>query len=184
MVDSARLMAYCRDMKDEDELREVPGYPGYFVTFYGKIKGRSGRWLKPEIDSSGYFRIRCYFGSADRSKRLFVHHAVLLAWVALRPEGYVGRHTPDRDRSNNRADNLAWGTHMDNIRDSLNDGTHVSLNDIRGSKAPAAKLSEIQIIQIRSLLANGLTHQEISNSYNVSRQAITRISSGKSYKTD
>jgi HNH endonuclease len=53
-------------------------------------------------------------------RNVWVHHLVLEAFVGPAPEGKpICRHFPDRDRHNNRLDNLQWGTYLENEADKL-----------------------------------------------------------------
>jgi len=52
-----------------------------------------------------------------------VHKLVAEAFLGQRPPDHVVRHL-NGDPSDNRLANLAWGTHSDNQRDSLEHGTH------------------------------------------------------------
>lgn len=52
-----------------------------------------------------------------------IHHLVLEAFVGPKPLGMYGCHRDD-DPTNNRLDNLYWGTPADNTADCLRNGTH------------------------------------------------------------
>lgn len=57
------------------------------------------------------------YPSLDGDQRMmYVHHAVLLAFVGPRPEGLLTRHL-DGNCLNNRLDNLRYGTKSENSAD-------------------------------------------------------------------
>ena len=80
---------------------------------------KSGEWQKiiPSKDKDGYHRT-----NIDGIRR-YIHHLVLQAFHGPKPEGMECRHYPDRDVNNNRADNLLWGTHKQNVHDQIEMGT-------------------------------------------------------------
>lgn len=64
---------------------------------------------------------------------------------------------------------LRWATHSENEMDKVIHGTI-----IRGSDVKSAKLTEIDVLKIRSL-AQSLTHEEIAKQTKVSRTQVSRI---------
>jgi len=100
------------------------GYPWYEVgddgsvwgLYCGGYVGRARKRLSPKRDRRGYLRVRLANGAYH--KRTFqVHRLVLLAFVGPCPEGMQTRHFPDPDRTNNRLENLRWGTAKENAAD-------------------------------------------------------------------
>lgn len=62
-----------------------------------------------------------YNGSRDYKK---VHHLVAEAFLGPRPEGLLIRHL-NGDGGDNRAENLAYGTHAENAADAIRHGTYM-----------------------------------------------------------
>ncbi|MDJ0323168.1 HNH endonuclease [Cryobacterium sp. PH31-AA6] len=60
------------------------------------------------------------------SARCYVHHLVATAFIGLRPDGQEVCHGPGGS-DDNRASNLRYDTHYANMRDTLDQGTHLSL---------------------------------------------------------
>lgn len=115
-----------------EEWRPIPTAPGYEASSLGRIKsvakgpgrkvGRimsqnpNGRGLYPKVDlTSGGKRI-------SRP----VHRLVGAAFLGPIPEGLETRHL-NGDGFDNRLANLKYGTHTENMQDSIAHGTHVSL---------------------------------------------------------
>jgi hypothetical protein len=95
--------------EDGRDWRPVPGFAGMFASADGQIwSGKTGT-LKLQRGSSngkGYRAVWLWVNGRDRERR--VHQLVTLAFHGLPPSS---RHTPDhinRDRSDNRAENLRW----------------------------------------------------------------------------
>ncbi|MBY0458311.1 MAG: HNH endonuclease [Gemmataceae bacterium] len=76
---------------------------------------------------------------------------VLEAFVGLCPLGCVARHFPDRDRANNRLENLQWGTQSQNQADRIFHGT-----EKRGESCHLAKLTAAAVLAMRGEFDSGL----------------------------
>lgn len=72
---------------------------------------RLAHWTRGSKNSKGYLRV------GIGGKRYFVHSLVLEAFVGPCPEGFECNHK-DRNRSDNRLENLEWVTHQDNCRNT------------------------------------------------------------------
>lgn len=103
----------------------VVGYPSYLINKSGVVIGKSGRPLKPRKmqpsrnGNLAYLMVALYDGTGmqGRSDR-YVHHLVLETFVGPRPEGMEARHL-NGDYSDNRLQNLAWGTKAQNMQDRI-----------------------------------------------------------------
>lgn len=111
---------------DTREWREVPGTNGnYLVSDDGQVwsrprKGTVGGLLTLNQDIYGYFRASIRVSGKQRGG--LVHRLVLEAFVGS-GNGLECRHL-DGDPTNNRLDNLRWGTHAENMRDMVRHGSH------------------------------------------------------------
>jgi hypothetical protein len=54
----------------------------------------------------------------------------------------------------------------------------------RGEKHHMAKLTAVDVAEIRKLLATGMTCQKVTDQFNVSRVAVSSIKVGKSWKEE
>jgi hypothetical protein len=114
----------------------VVGYEGlYEVSDQGRVQSLDrrqvlgahsrfvpGRILRPQVvyDSKGRNPRSQFTLRKDGKSRTFrVHTLVLTAFVGPRPDGMLCRHWPDPDTSNNRLENLSWGTPAENMQDRL-----------------------------------------------------------------
>jgi hypothetical protein len=75
------------------------------------------RPVPPHVNAQGYRHVS--LAGTTRS----VHSLVLEAFVEPRPAGMLGLHRDDV-KWHNHVSNLYWGTHADNARDCLRNGTH------------------------------------------------------------
>jgi hypothetical protein len=71
----------------------------------------------------GYRRVILYKGDGSARRRFLVHRLVCEAFNGPGLPGQVARHL-NGDPLDNRAVNLAWGTQVDNMLDSVSHGTH------------------------------------------------------------
>lgn len=103
------------------EWRPVPDRPGYEASDDGQVRGPTGKVLSTLVRVNGYLRVTV---SRPQGKRADdVHRMVLVAFIGPRPPGMEARHL-NGDNRDNRACNLAWGTHSENMYDQVRHGTH------------------------------------------------------------
>lgn len=106
-----------------------------------------------------------------------IHRLVLEMFVGIRPPGMEGRHI-DGNKLNNRLNNLEWTTHKINELDKYEHGTIMY-----GSKNGYAKLTEVDVIEIRELWKTGeYTQWELAYKFNVYQSCIWSIIHKKSWK--
>jgi hypothetical protein len=158
-------------------IKDIPGFFGYKVDNMGVVwsfkRGYKER-LTPRVrPEDGYLTVTLTKNGKSYTKR--VHRLVLEAFCGPCPEGMETRHTPNSDRANNRLDNLQWGTHSDNIRDSL----------IRicstGKKNKNSKISPFDVRNIIDMIDDGIKVKEIADDYGVSASQIYKVKSEKSW---
>ena len=164
------------------EFVEIPQAPGYDAGTDGHIysrrtKGRVGlrderRRLAEKVDKYGYREVTIYFG--DHRKSFKVHTLVLQAFKGPCPPGMMACHYPDHDRSNNRPDNLMWGTNSTNQIHRREQGTAAA-----GERNHKAKLIAADVAEIRRIYeARGATQQQLAAYYGVTASTIGRIVRG------
>lgn len=117
----------------EEEWRPVPGFEeNYQVSNLGRIRsnplgpGRNhdkGRVRKLNPAGGGYLSVVL---TNRRGKRelVKVHRAVCEAFHGPAPEGKPLVLHSNGDKLDNRPENLRWGSHADNSKDSVIHGTH------------------------------------------------------------
>lgn len=115
-IRAARESRWAR-MDTSEYLREVPGFPAYYVSSGGVVfSGRTGEIQEVfQRDNRAGYKFVWLF-SNGKQRRKYVHALVLEAFVGPRPEGMEGCHFPDPDKSNNHVSNLVWDTHQNNER--------------------------------------------------------------------
>jgi len=127
-----------------EQWRQIKDWP-YSVSDQGRIRSdRSGRILKPGVNTGGYLHVTLTANGKQQNVR--VHKAVLDAFVGPRKKKQECRHL-DRDRTNNYLTNLCWGTTIQNRADQRRHGT-----DMAGERNGRCVLTEKQARDIKRLI--------------------------------
>lgn len=168
----------------EEIWKNIVGYIGlYEVSNLGKVKrfykskrSRPFIILSPGVnDKHGHLFV--HLSKNGIKTKYYIHRLVLMAFIGPCPIGMECRHL-DGNPSNNRLDNLCWGTRKENQDDRILHGT-----DNRGSRCVTSKLNELQVRIIKRLLKdNYLTPKEIAEIFNVHIRTIYGIKNGYIWK--
>lgn len=166
-----------------DGATSVEFAPGYCVTRSGLVYSciNLGNSPKP----NGKWRLlsgSCHPVSGHNmvgvgGKKWYRGRLILTVFVGPCPPGMECCHC-DGNPKNDDIGNLRWDTRSENIKDMFRHGT----DKTRGTKSHFAKLSEQDVIEIRRLCESGVRQLELSNKFGVSRECISVIINGKSWK--
>lgn len=167
-------------------LVDVPNWPRYSISDEGdviskdmcvgakggKLATRKGRVLSLAKKSNGYLCVTLTNGK--KREQILVHRLVALAFHGAPP--YPDAHVlhGDGDKTNNRADNLRWGTPADNHADTEKHG-----HRLKGDTHPLAKLTSAGVLNIR---ASALGASELAREYKVSREHIWAVRRGRIWR--
>ncbi len=128
----------------------IPGWTGYEVDTEGFVwscrnaRGM-GQWhtLKPGL-SNHYPTVWLRSGAGTKTIARYVHHLVLEVFAGPCPDGLEAIHEND-DKTDNRLENLSWGTHDRNCKLRRLNG-----KDKFGEDRKNSKLTNAQVLWIRS----------------------------------
>ncbi len=170
-------------------LKAAAGYPDYFIGADGsvwstmprsfrerRLNSSRPRQLKPTPNSkSGYMSVML---TRDRKHlRIYVHILVLETWVGPRPEGDFQAAHDNGKRSDNRLDNLAWKTRLENDADKIRHGTRQF-----GEDHHAAVMTNEQAAESKRLYATGqYTYRQIADRIGCSSGTIGNLVRNGSY---
>jgi predicted XRE-type DNA-binding protein len=167
-----------------EEWRAVVGHEGeYEVSNLGRLRSLDritvginghtqqtrGRLRKPVLMQNGY----CKYTLGKR-KQCYAHRLVAEAFIGSPPSGTVVCHR-DGDKTNNRAENLYYGTQGENIRDAIQIGA-LALGDARKH----SRLTRATADQIRAMHAQGgKSQREIAMLFGTDQATVSRIVRGR-----
>jgi len=161
--------------------RPIAGYEkNYRITSDGRIfarrrRGSAGGELQLFKDNNGYFIITLCKSCQKKTRK--VHQLVLLAYRGPCPDGLVTRHL-DGNCTNNKIENLKYGTQSENLNDRYGHGTM-----IQGEKIYCSKLTAKQVLEIRKKWDQGDIQQKtLAKDYNVVPSTISAIVTRKNWK--
>jgi predicted XRE-type DNA-binding protein len=159
-------------------IKPIPNFPGYFADTEGNIwsnKLFSTLNKMKQQEQKGYLSVS--LSIKNRSYKRFVHRLILETFVGPCPDGMECRHK-DGTRHNNDLSNLSWNTFSTNQKDRVKHGT-----SNRGERCGTAKLTNLQVAEIRKLLKEKhITQKDIAKIYGVSNPIISRINTGKIWR--
>jgi hypothetical protein len=152
-------------------IKIIPNFPDYEISQDGLVYSiRSDIFLKSVLNK-GYSFVKLWKNKKPYLK--FIHRLLLETFIGPCPNDMEGCHN-NGNPSDNRLENLRWGTRSDNIKDAIKHGTWID--------KPSAKLNELQVRIIRRLLGFGtLKQREIAEIFGVAKTAISRIKTGKTW---
>lgn len=168
------------DIKDNIEVwKDIPGYRGlYQASTFGHIK-RSERILKTR-PCTKYGHLAIGLWENGNRKTYKVHRLIILTFVGPCPQGMETRHL-DGNASNNKLDNLRYGTRSENELDKIRYGTRFQ-PDNRGEKCTTSKLTTQQVLQIRKLYAEQkISYKQLARKFNISASQVHNIINRKQW---
>ncbi len=159
--------------------KDIPDYP-YQVSNLGNVRRVTCdgfRDLVPQIGSRGYAQVG--LSNNGRTRTVRVHKLVATAFLGDTPVGYEVNHV-DTNKLNNRADNLEYLTHLDNVQHAVQ---HNLYRARHGENHYSCKLpdSVVQEIRVR-YIDSKLSQRALASMYGVNQSQISRILSNKTRK--
>lgn len=155
---------------EASNLGRIRSLPRKAMANYG-LRTYGGKILQPTTrKSDGYLVV----GLSAHGKQLqkMVHQLVMGAFGGKPPEGHECCHR-NGVKSDCRFDNLKWGTKKENANDK-----HLHGTTIKGELSPNSKLTESQVIEIRSMQG---TNVAIAKHYGVTDVLIGKIKRRESW---
>lgn len=184
----------------QEEWRPVVGYEKYYsVSNLGRVKRikdgtgntKIGRILKVSQDKLGYGRVGlCVLG--EKQKHLYVHRLVAESFIGTKPEGAEVNHK-NGHKNDNRAHNLEWTTHTENIRHAFSAlGKQNPRGEVwhkihsktipKGRQCYCAKLTESQVLSILAMNQHSVNQSKLARQFSVTQTTIWSILNNKTWK--
>lgn len=148
----------------------IPGFPNYMAGSDGTVwSSLYGNWrmLHPTIDANdtGYCRVGLRVDGRYRYRR--VHQLILLAFVGPCPSGLQVCHDPDPCRTNNRLENLRYGTPKSNSDDQLKHGTRC-----KSERRWNAQFTTESVLRVRALRKTEIFIKDIAKEVGATEAAV------------
>ena len=157
-----------------EERKVVAGFPAYTISNLGIL--RKGEKIIKGSTIAGRGWIQVHLRKPGYQRYTKMHTLVLEAFVGPRPPNMECRHL-DGVRTNNRLDNLKWGTDQENADDRKLHGS-----DPRGEQKKNAILTEVIVLDARKRAANGETAVSIAKELGVSSAMLRSVINGTKWK--
>lgn len=139
--------------------------------YYGN-EGKSGE-VKGHVQESGYVYVMLENGGIKKNCRL--NRVVALMYLP-NPERLRFVNHRDGDKSNNNDWNLEWCSQSGNEIHAYETGLKIGQF---GDSNPAAKITEVQAIEVKKLAVEGsFTQKEIAAMYGIKQSQVSRIKTG------
>ncbi len=148
----------------------------YWISDLGRVANSYGHIMKSHKGCNNEY-MNIQFSSNGKKIQKYIHRLVLQAFKPQPNDKLLSRHMDD-DKSNNRLDNLKWGTHKDNGEDEVRAGKTSS-----GTRNINNKLTETQVQKIRLEYKKNIVGCSIlGKKYNVYPSTIRSIIKRKTWK--
>lgn len=202
-IDNKKRWLSPESMENEVWIR-MEEHPFYFISNYGRVKSddrkvnyschgetNAYRLIKGKIMKLSpivYLMVGLKDSAKEKQRPYPVHRLVAKSFLP-NPENKPFVNHKDGNKFNNyihiREDgsvdfeksNLEWCTSRENI-------DHAVANNLvaYGNRSSKSKLTEYQVVEIKSLLAKGYTCKDIAKKYNVHISTISLINKGKNWR--
>lgn len=155
-------------------MKEIPNYPGYTACENGVIFGRRfSKPLKPGIGVSGYYHVTLC--NSTNQKQFMVHR--IIAELFVPGQGEQVNHKSGI-KTDNRASNLEWFSRSHNQKHAADIGLKPSGEDSH----LCIKLCDKDVLEIRKLLADGLSQRRIAARFNIGQPTVSKIKNRQKWR--
>ena len=175
--------------------KPIPDFPNYQVSSFGRVKSLSRSYSThhylsgklvikktkdkfingwPKYKNGKVYAWMIALRRDNTTYTMRIHILVLTAFQKSRPIGMECCHN-DGNPSNNLLSNLRWGTHLENVLDSIRHGTKTPPPIHYGEKHPHAKLTDDIVRKIRSTKIVRGTKAQLAREFNISEMTVSRV---------
>jgi DNA-binding NarL/FixJ family response regulator len=139
----------------------------------GKIENYPNHIISKD-GSTGYYMVGLSHNNKSNPKR--VHRLIANAFIP-NPNNKPQINHINGIKTDNSILNLEWCNHSENMEHAF----RIGLANNTGEKNGMSKLNSSKVLEIKTMLVNGLSQQKIANKFNVSRSCILKIHLGKTW---
>lgn len=149
---------------EHEEWRAVERFPCYEVSNRGRV--RRITYKSPYLNEWGYPTVQLFKGDGKHATAM-IHRLVAEAFIP-NPQNFPEVNHADGNKLNFQPENLDWCTRQENRQHAALTGLNVVGH---GEKAPHHKLTDAQVIEIRSLDGK-MKQRDIAKKFGVTQYAI------------
>ena len=171
-------------------MKDIEGYEGiYAVDESGRIWSyprlivlkKRGKFLKPGIAKDHYPSVPLT-DKNGKPKTQLIHRLIAKAFIPNPSSLPVVNHK-NGIKTDNRIENLEWVTYKENSQHAIKIGLFKGRHkDVIGTNNPKAKLTEVQVKEIRRLKKEGMTYSQLSKRFGILGGSIWLILVGRNWK--
>jgi transposase len=144
---------------------------GYYATEDGRVFSPHRKtFLKQHINDRGYLYV-----CLTANKASFWVRTHQFVWVCFNRQSAKELNHRDGNKLNNSLSNIEMTTREENIAHAMRTGLLVHL---KGEECGPSKLTEKQVVQIKRLVAEGITLKKIGSRFGVHYTTISSIKRG------
>jgi hypothetical protein len=169
------LYSHLYEVSNHGEIRSLDRY--VIETPTGKRRFKKGKTITPKR-SGNYLGVTLF--DKPNSERIYIHRLVALAFIP-NPEKKPCVNHKNRDKYDNRADNLEWVSYVENTAHAYA-SRDWSIPVPKGSANYSAKLDEETVKNLRLYWNPSISMDQIAKEHNVTRAAIYKVLRGLSWK--
>lgn len=152
--------------------KPIPSIEGYEASSLGRIRNSKTMLVRKLCVGRRWGYPLVGISTNGKQKTFKVHRLVCETFHGPPPEGKNDTAHNDGNRTNNTPENLRWASRGENMADAIRHGTVFAA---RGSKNSNAKLTEADVIDIRSRPRSRGLLCDLAAQYGVSRNVIGNI---------
>lgn len=152
----------------------VPYGNVYEVSNFGRVRHVNGRVRKLTLNKKRGYLCVCLHANGT-NKTFYVHRLVVLAFLGTPPSDMHEVRHIDGNSVNNKTENLAWGTKLENAADKRKHNT-TAIGDKNGS----AIIPDWGVKHVFALRKRGWAQWQIARVFRVTRSQISNILRGVS----
>ena len=173
----------------QEHWKTIPDFPGlYSASDLGRVRNdTTGRILKPRPTKNGYIRYALFVGG--KTYRHALAHRLIWEIFSSPIEAGMQINHISGDKHDNRLPNLELTTPLENIRHYWRSRGYNPSDPLPRAASPRSgefngntKLSASGVLEIKSLLASGISQSKIAKQFGVTQAAISGINRGKTWR--
>lgn len=167
--------------------KTIPSFPAYSASSFGRIRrdaltyGGGGSVRRPsgalKQRALPYGHRQVTISTGNKPKTLLVHRLVAETFLPAPEDGQDCVCHRDDNPSNNRPENLFWGSKADNSADMVRKG-----RSVRGERVKGAKLDAAAVLEIRKRLSAGQNQYDLAQAFGVTQSNISMIGKKQTWR--